>query len=856
MFDPKLERQIELEAEMQGRGKDSFRRAVLKAKESGREDSTSYGNQLIAHAIEPVAKGIAAFLEEANNGKPGKKHAAVKYLRQLDPRITAFLSLKCALRYISREAMLQFVAVAIGAKIEDEINYTKFEEENAALFKKMQKHVNKSNHDSYKHRVMTYAMNKYAIKTDGWTNTDRLHVGQKCIDIIIATTGYFEVVSLNVGKRIKTAKGSRSTTVYKLTATKKVLDWIEKKCARSELLFPECLPCIIPPKPWTGPMSGGYHTNHIPQRPLIKTRHASYIEELTNRVDEMSVVYEAVNAMQNTAFRINTKVFEVMDKVWENGGEIGKLPVREDLPLPPCPKCGAPIEEARNHICFEHDKETHNNWKHLARNVHEQNAKMTSQRLQLVKTLTIADKFKDEEEIYFPYQMDFRGRVYAMTMFLNPQGPDYAKGLLTFGKGKPITNQEGAKWLAIHGANTFGHDKCSLEDRFQWVKDNEEDILRVANDPLGFLWWAKEADKPWQFLAFCFEWEAFKREGYGFISTLPVHMDGSCNGLQIFSLMLRDKIGGAATNLIPSADGKPADIYQVVADKVTGKLRELVCTGEIVARVVKDTKGQTKEVPYYDEKDMARKWLELGLDRKATKRQVMVLPYGGTQQSCREYTEEYLKDRIAGGAENPWGEDTFTPSVFLSRLIWDAIGETVIAARDAMAFLQKLARIAASEELPVTWRTPAGMPVLQAYPDQNARRIKTKLGDSIMYLTLNEDSDKIAKHRQASGISPNFVHSLDAAALQLSIHAALKEGVCEFAMVHDSYGVPAQDAAIMAKCLRRVFVEMFRDHDVLGEFRQAISDLVSEDKQKKLPPLPPVGDLDINLVLESDFFFA
>lgn len=856
MIDPKLERQIELEAEMQGKGKDSFRRSILKAQESGREDSTQYGNQLIAHAVEPVAKGIRAFLEEANNGKPGKRHIAVKYLRQIDPRIAGFLGLKCVLRSISRQTMLQHTAVAIGTKIEDELKYTKFEETNKALFAKMQKHVNKSSDEFYKHRVMTFAMNKYDIDWEPWSNTDKLHIGQKLIDIIMQTTGYIEIVAIGEGKMVNTSKGGRKTHVYYINATQKVLDWIGQKCARTELLFPECLPCIIPPKPWTGPMSGGYHTDFIQQRPLIKTRHAAYIEELANRVDEMSVVYEAVNAMQNTAFKVNKRVFEVLDRVWENGGEMGSLPPRNDIPLPCCPKCGAPIEEAKRHLCFEEDKELLRKWKYQARDVHAKNAKLMSKRFQLAKTLTIADKFKDEEEIYFPYQMDFRGRVYAMPMFLNPQGPDYAKGLLTFGKGKPITNEEGAKWLAIHGANTFGHDKCSLEERFQWVKENEEDILRVASDPFACTWWATEADKPWQFLAFCFEWADFKREGYGFVSTLPVHMDGSCNGLQIFSLMLRDKIGGAATNLIPSADGKPADIYRVVADKVTGKLRDLLCTGGIVTKVTTNSKGVKKEEPYYDEKDMARKWLELGLDRKATKRQVMVLPYGGTQQSCREYTEEYLKDRLAGGAENPWGDDTFTPSVFLSRLIWDAIGETVIAARDAMAFLQKLARIAASEELPVNWRTPAGMPVLQAYPDHKARRVKTKLGDSIMYLTLQEELETLSKSRQASGISPNFVHSLDAAALQLTIHNALKEGVCEFAMVHDSYGVPAQDAAIMAKCLRRVFVEMFRDHDVLAEFRQAISDLVSEDKQKKLPPLPPVGDLDINLVLKSDFFFA
>ena len=39
-------------------------------------------------------------------------------------------------------------------------------------------------------------------------------------------------------------------------------------------------------------------------------------------------------------------------------------------------------------------------------------------------------------------------------------------------------------------------------------------------------------------------------------------MDGSCNGLQNFSAMLRDEVGGKAVNLIPS--DKPQDVYMEV----------------------------------------------------------------------------------------------------------------------------------------------------------------------------------------------------------------------------------------------------------------------------------------------------
>jgi Autographiviridae RNA polymerase len=148
---------------------------------------------------------------------------------------------------------------------------------------------------------------------------------------------------------------------------------------------------------------------------------------------------------------------------------------------------------------------------------------------------------------------------------LNPQGDDVNRALVTFANGKPITTDEQGSWLAIHGANCYGIDKVSFVERVRWVERNERMILASAADPLENLDWSK-ADEPWQFLAFCFEWAAFQREGFGFASSLPVRMDGTCNGLQHFSALLRDEKGGAAVNLIASE--APQDIYQHVADRV------------------------------------------------------------------------------------------------------------------------------------------------------------------------------------------------------------------------------------------------------------------------------------------------
>jgi DNA-directed RNA polymerase len=173
-----------------------------------------------------------------------------------------------------------------------------------------------------------------------------------------------------------------------------------------------------------------------------------------------------------------------------------------------------------------------------------------------------------------------------------------------------------------------------------------------------------------------------------------------------------------------------------------------------------------------------------------------------------------------------------------------------------MDWLQKTASIAASEGLPVNWKTPVGFPVLQSYYDMSARQVETRMGDRLrLKSVLLEETDKIDKRRQASGISPNFVHSMDACALMMSVRRALDCGVKNFGMVHDSYGTLAADMDAMATCLREAFVELY-ETDVLEEFRTSILAGLSEKNQKEVPPCPPKGNLELSAVKQAVYFFA
>ena len=154
-----------------------------------------------------------------------------------------------------------------------------------------------------------------------------------------------------------------------------------------------------------------------------------------------------------------------MRLAWDNDKVIGDMPKRTDYEAPPWPGEAA-----------EKDPEVKREWSRKVGKLYNLNLSLRSQRLQTIKTIHLAEKYAGVD-FYFPYQVDFRGRVYPVPYYLSPQGTDLAKSLLLFSESETIWDvKRDAKWLAIHGANCFGKDKLSLDERVKWVTSRRNDI--------------------------------------------------------------------------------------------------------------------------------------------------------------------------------------------------------------------------------------------------------------------------------------------------------------------------------------------------------------------------------------------
>lgn len=826
--------QAHLETEMREFGMARMR-TILRNLAGGHESSGAAGMRLIAGSLRAASAAISKGIEEALAGSPRCRAQAVDIVKEFDPDALALLTGRALLDGYAGARGVTFVARRLGGMVEDEKRLARFEEANEGAYHWTMRRM--AEQEGKKRRLQTSRniMKLKGISWAPWKPRQQVLVGLWLLDQFNGATGLFEL-------RQEAQEGSEHRTTgkkaYFLHPKPATIEWMEEAAKHAELSATEHWPMLCKPRPWRKPWGGGYLTKLIPTVPMVKMRRdeagRAYLARLKSA--DLSYVYEALNAVQDTAWKVNGFMLDVLTQIEQRGIDVAGLAPGKDLPLPPHPIGTSGVDTA---------DPRHRQWCRDMSTVHRTNRNNRGKRIQLTRTLVAARRFKDAEEFYLPHTLDFRGRMYSLPAFLNPQGADCQKALLTFAHGKPVETEAQLEWLAVHGANSYGVDKVPFADRYNWCIDHLPAIREAAADPLGagFEFWTG-ADAPFQFLAWCDEFVRVLDGGWGTLSGLPVALDGSCNGLQHYSAALRDPIGGTAVNLTPGE--APRDIYAAVAARATETLKAL-----------KDISGP--------EGDMARKWLAFGVTRKITKRSVMTLPYGCSQFSVRQFIEDAVREALAGGKDNPFAfiddlgqrkDGALEASKFLQGHAWAAIGKTVVAARAGMDWLQAVAKSCARTAVPIYWTTADGFAVQQAYVSMKERQVETRFYGKVFKPVILEETDAVDKARQRNGIAPNWVHSQDGAALRMFVRIAHANGVRSFAMVHDSYGAPAADIPVVAWALREAFIALYDGQHELQAFHDEVVPKLPTAEVTEVPEVPALGDLDVALVRQADYFFA
>jgi DNA-directed RNA polymerase len=612
-----------------------------------------------------------------------------------------------------------------------------------------------------------------------------IHLGVFLIALAARATGSVEVV-----KRTRHTGGQpRAVNVVRLTDAARAEVAADLNRAEGRIL-PVRRPMVCPPIPWVDLQGGGYLTDADLDcgLPLV-THHdrPARVAALQKAVrsGQLDRVLRVVNALQATSWRVNTELRGWMARCVERAAD-------DDHPM----------------------------WSAAAARLAE-----------------CAD-LATEPRLFFPYKLDYRGRAYCVPESFQPQGDDAARALLEFAVGKPLGDR-GAFWLAVHLADLNGGpaSRGTLDERTAWTSANETDILAAAADPIGFPFW-RSAKKPWAFLRACLEWAAYRRDGVGHVSHLPVSVDGTCNGFQHLAALARDERTGRDVNLL--ASDRPQDIYQRVADAVVGHMRA-------------DADADGRSGP--NAQRLARDYLDRGgpaaITRDVVKGPTMTAPYGSKVKGLALAIQE---DAVAGLSD--WPHAWYLATTI--RACVESLGERPA---EVMRWLKGVTGVLADAGLGVRWVAPSGFPVVME--ERVRRRVRVVLGTGRgkrreLMVDHYDPAARIDKAAQRRRVVPNYVHSMDAAHLVLTIDALLDRGLEHFHVVHDGFGVHAADVDQLNAALRQAFAAMYTA-SLLERF--ADDERVRADGQRtdvdwrKIGP-PPCGDLDVAAVLDSVYFFS
>ncbi|MED6185301.1 DNA-directed RNA polymerase 2B, chloroplastic/mitochondrial [Stylosanthes scabra] len=838
-------RQVKIETEVWEEAAKEYRELLLDMCEQKLAPNLPYMKSLFLGWFEPLRDAITKDQELYRQGK--NKSAFAAYFDQLPADKMAVITMHKLMGLLMTgsergtlgTARVVQAACSIGDAIEQEVKIHKFLEKT----KKKKGHKGKKNEadaqsavdykegEKLRKKVLDMMKKQKLVTVRGivngqddakpWGSVIKSKVGSRLVELLVQTA-YIQPPSdqfLDCPPDIRPAfVHSFKTMTHESMKTSKTYGVIEcdpivlkglERTAKNMVI--PYMPMLVPPVNWTGYDKGGHL--FLPSY-VMRTHGVRQQREAVKRAPrkQLEPVFEALDTLGNTKWRVNKRVLSVIDRIWASGGRLADLVDRDDVPLPEEPDTD--------------DETAMKKWRWKVNSVKKENRERYSQRCDVELKLAVARRMKDEEGFYYPHNLDFRGRAYPMHPHLNHLGSDLCRGILEFAEGRPL-GQSGLHWLKIHLANLYagGVDKLSHEGRVAFTESHLDDIFDSADKPLeGSRWWLK-AEDPLQCLAACITLADALRSSSPetFISHTPIHQDGSCNGLQHYAALGRDKLGAAAVNLV--AGEKPADVYSGIA-----------------TRVLHIMQRDAQEDPAIFPNALHARKLVNQVDRKLVKQTVMTSVYGVTYIGAREQIKRRLKERHTVLDDG----ELFGASCYAAKVTLTALEEMFQGARNIMTWLGDCAKVIASDNHPVRWTTPLGLPVVQPYRKLGRQIVKT----SLQMLTLQRETDKVMVKRQRTAFPPNFVHSLDGTHMMMTAVACQKEGL-NFAGVHDSYWTHACNVDRMNRILREKFVELYQTpvlENLLESFQESFPTLI-------FPPLPERGDFDLREVLESPYFF-
>lgn len=251
--------------------------------------------------------------------------------------------------------------------------------------------------------------------------------------------------------------------------------------------------------------------------------------------------------------------------------------------------------------------------------------------------------------------------------------------------------------------------------------------------------------------------------------------------------------------------------------------------------------------------------LEGVICRRIVKQTVMTVVYGVTFYGAKAQVKRQLDVNKDVASKL---------SVYITKKVFQAVEELFTSAKAIQRWLVSCAAQISLSGQTVNWVMPFGLPVRQPYHKTHVTNFNTPLQNVGCSNSYNE-TKRPNIMKQKGAFAPNFVHSLDSTHMLMTSLRCRDAGLT-FASVHDSYWTHACDVPTMNKFCREEFVSLHKQ-PILNDLREHL--LVFDGKKMRaayqpkevgaerrlfveIDQLPALGELDIEEVLNSTYFFS
>lgn len=803
----RFQEQLQIEQQAHADGVSRALKELSEAIKQGRVADLPVGKQVVARAFSVASDAVA---EKLMPGKAGMDRKYTKHLRNLGADLCAVIALRVVLQHTLNteyQSSAAEVLSKLGLALETETLIKAMKEEKPWYVDRIREQIKKqctSNTRHISNKFRTGAKD-LGITDYIWEPLERVGTARLLLSCIYPL-GLFEWDK----KKLKNGK-----SVQVIVPSEELIKHVEHYSNHLKALvrYPVM---VSPPLDWKDMYTGGYYSTEMnvlapmmKLRPMPKEYRNWIVQHLREGLAEE--VKEGLNKIQSVPYKVNTKVLDIAQQAILNPNGILGLPAHGGRPKPEFPFG----EDFDKHNCTEEQQVVFAEWKRKAAEWYTVENTRVGRKMGVLAKLRELQKLRYRERWWCPVFLDWRGRVYFRST-LNPQSADVVKGCIDFANGKPL-GKEGLFWLKVQVANCCGYDKTSFEDRVKWVEDHWDDIQNFLDHPL-------EVEPPDPDTAF-----TLLQAGYalqealslydptGYVCTVPVALDATCSGLQHYSAMLRDEVGGFYTNLVASNKDVKHDIYKAVADKAIELLPTMT-----------------------DDPCIIDYWKRQGVSRSLAKRPTMTHVYSATLESCKMYVTSAAVEENLPLID---GYSYMRLCFPLAKALKKAVEVTVPKATEAMRYLKTLVL---HSNKPLRWITPVGVPVINWTSKEETKQIKvSSLGLKTVFVgTFSKTYDR---RKACTGISPNFIHSCDSTHLIKVVNAF--DG--QILPIHDSFATLPSDVGILHGTLVRTMSGLYENQQMLDILK------VYNEFEELDDVVPPAqGSLDLEELKESTFAFC